>query len=290
MRGDRAGGAPWRQGLALEGLLVLAGGTMVALLVLGAGEPSPSMHSAPAGSVVRTASAPVRGIHDGVNRHAGLDMAALAAEVAALKAAAEGERARLEAYHQAQDGLTATLDNLRQEVALVERRRDELHLELAELERRAKGACTAGLEAHHRAAQDAPRHLVSVAGAAAWNEMARRMAEPACGGDGTAAQAAPVAPMVVIHHRAGSALAQRAAELVAEEVRKADLGPVVFTPERAVPAVRTVRYARDTASEIGEQLAARFRSRWRHPWVVESSGHDEGAAPPEGLIEIWLPH
>jgi len=105
-----------------------------------------------------------------------------------------------------------------------------------------------------------------------------------------AAVARRVAPptAVVVHHRAGSPAAERAARLVVEEVRGAGLGGAAVRAVPAVPARRVIRFGRGEDG-AAERLALRLRRRWPHPWRLEAAV-SPGPARPAPPLEVWLPH
>jgi hypothetical protein len=212
------------------------------------------------------------------------DPAGLSLELTTLRGAVQEERARLVALRQARDELAASADGLRLEVAALEQRRDGL----AQAVRFEAGApATRQAEAAEPAPEEPARPRG--AGDAPWTGTTTGDIAAGGGGRGGQGDAEPGAPEIVIHHRAGSAPARRAAELVAEEVRRAGFSEVTFRPMRNVPRSRTVRTFRPEDAPAGERMAARFRARWSHPWEVEAS---RAAAPPVGMnmVEIWLPH
>jgi hypothetical protein len=103
------------------------------------------------------------------------------------------------------------------------------------------------------------------------------------------AAAGRVAAAVVVHHRAGSPAAERAARLVVAEVRGAGLGGAAVLAVPAVPARRVIRFGRGEDG-AAERLALRLRRRWPHPWRLEASVVGPDPARPAPPLEIWLPH
>ncbi len=212
------------------------------------------------------------------------DPAGVSLELTTLRGAVQEERARLVSLRQTRDELAASADGLRLEIAALEQRRDAM----ARGVRFDAGATPAGLAATAEAAPEEPR-APPVQGEVPWTGTTTGEIAAAGGGRGGQGDAEPTAPEVVIHHRAGSTPARRAAELVAEEVRRAGFSDVTFRPMRNVPRSRTVRTLRPEDAEAGERMAARFRARWPHPWEVEPARAVAGANGMT-MVEIWLPH
>lgn len=196
----------------------------------------------------------------------------LAEEIVRLQAMVAAERARLDAFRDAQQGLLSTLDELRGEIAVLATRRDELLEDLHAIRPLAEAACVppdaCGSPAEEPAPVEAAAPVRPVMGVAFV-----RPAPPAR------------LPSVTIHHRARSGAAREAAELVAEEARRAGFPEVSLRPTAQVPATRTLRYQGEEALAEGERLVSRLRARWRHAWTVSAA---EDAAP--GTLGIWLPH
>jgi hypothetical protein len=212
------------------------------------------------------------------------DPAGLSLELTTLRGAVQEERARLVSLRQARDELAASADGLRLEIAALEQRREVL----AQAVRFDAGAPAAP---RADAAEPAPEEPAQppASGEVAWTGATTGDIPAAGGGRGGQGDVEPAAPEVVIHHRAGSAPARRAAELVAEEVRRAGFSDVTFRPMRNVPRSRTVRTFRPEDAPAGERMAARFRARWPHPWEVEAARAADQANGMT-LVEIWLPH
>jgi hypothetical protein len=218
-------------------------------------------------------------------RQVGTDAGGLTSELSVLRAAVDGERARLWSYQQTQDRLAATIGELRVELMALERRRDQLQREVAQAGTEAALTQTAQAEPEAPqvgAAPPDPGQLDGDSGATT------PIAAIAGGGRGAQGDAETGLPEVVIRHRAGSTAARRAAEQVAAEVRRAGLGDVELRPTQQVPRMRTVRYFREEDAPAGEQMVSRFRSRWSHPWAMQASAAETESG--RRVLEIWLPH
>lgn len=181
----------------------------------------------------------------------------LTLEQITLRAAVAAEQARLDAFSDARTELSASLDRLREEVATLQAKRDAL----------AQASTALPLPGDDLAC------MVSLAAANAAPAEATQ----------------PPAPRVVVHHRAGSSTARRAAELVAEEARRAGATVAAIQPETEVPNARVIHPATTEDAELAGELATRFRRRWGHPWRVEGA-QLRAEAPPPRTLEIWLPH
>jgi hypothetical protein len=204
-----------------------------------------------------------------------MELGPLAEEIVRLHAMVAAERARLDAFRDAQQGLLATLDDLRGEIAVLATRRDELLEDLHALRLRAEAACmppdACGAPAEEPAPMEGAPPVRPMMGVAFLRPAPR---------DGIAAR-----PAVTIHYRARSGAAREAAELVAEEARRAGFAEVSLRPVAQVPPTRTLRHRGDDALPEGERLVARLRARWRHSWTIAAA---EDAAPDS--LGIWLPH
>jgi hypothetical protein len=208
----------------------------------------------------------------------------LSLELSTLRNAVAEERARLLAFRQTREELETRIDGLRMELAAMESRRDTLSREV-----RFEGAPAPARMAEAASGGAAEPRDPPANGDVPWSGPSTPAMASAGGGRGAQGDAEPTGPEVVIHHRAGSAQARRAAELVAEEVRRAGIVEVQFRPMQNVPRNRMLRTFREEDAAVGERMAARFRTRWSHPWTVEAPRR---AADGEALnlVEIWLPH
>jgi hypothetical protein len=101
-------------------------------------------------------------------------------------------------------------------------------------------------------------------------------------------------PAVVVHYRAGSSAARRAAGQVAEEARRAGFAVAALRAMPAVPSEREVRHPDAADATPGEELGSHFRRRWGKQWRVRGPpGSDVPATAgtsPARALEVWLPH
>lgn len=112
-----------------------------------------------------------------------------------------------------------------------------------------------------------------------------RKSDPA---EATGAEATARVPAVearvFVHHRAGSALAARAAEEVEQDVRGAGFEVAGIRPVPFAPAARVVRYFHDEDAGIAARLAARLGPGW----AIQDFRAFQPQPQPHTL-EIWLP-
>jgi hypothetical protein len=89
---------------------------------------------------------------------------------------------------------------------------------------------------------------------------------------------------IVLHHRAGSASAARAAAQVAAALREAGLETAGMREVPAVPSVRVVRYFHSADAAAAARIAARLG----RGWAIQDFRAFSPLPPPQ-TVEIWLP-
>ncbi|WP_188898101.1 hypothetical protein [Caldovatus sediminis] len=89
---------------------------------------------------------------------------------------------------------------------------------------------------------------------------------------------------IVLHHRAGSASAARAAAQVAAALREAGLETAGTREVPAVPSVRVVRYFHSADAAAAARIAARLG----RGWAIQDFRAFNPLPPPQ-TVEIWLP-
>ena len=221
------------------------------------------------------------------------------AEAEALRRVKAAEEASLVAATQARIEAEARLAALRREVAAITAQRDAL--------RDAVRRDTEPLDQRQPIRREPPREpmvaqrellprretappatasatLVAPAAPAALAPGPAPLRFPRPDASGAPGGALGAAPRVIVHHRAGSAMAAEAATVMAGQLREAGFETAGLRGVAALPTQRVVRYFHTDDAPAAARLAGRLGRGWA---IQDFRSFEPSPAP--GLLEVWLP-